>query len=83
MRLPNQTLGVVRGKTSGRYQSMANQSYTSTAQGIVAQMRAGGGFSLHWPSWCEVKCEAVAAACFAEIDCLKDCDSDNVSLYRM
>jgi hypothetical protein len=81
-------------KTRRRYQSVANQGYTSGGQGVVAQqLTVGGvggrGLGLHWPSWCELKCAAVAAACIfawgatgagaatwvlAEIACLSDCN---------
>jgi hypothetical protein len=38
MRIPNQTLGVVRRNTSGRYLSGANQSYTVAAQGVSGEL---------------------------------------------
>jgi hypothetical protein len=67
--MPGFTADTSLYKTSGRYQSLANQSY-SGGQGVVAQLRAGGGFgtrglSFHWPSWCEIECAAAAALCIA------------------
>jgi len=53
----------------GRYQSVATQSHSSGGQGVVAQIRAGGGAIRGGGGrlgfWCEAECAAIAALCIA------------------
>lgn len=60
----------VRGVRKGDRRSRTHHAHLHGPLEVVPQLRTGvgglgGGRSLHWPSWCEVECEAVAAACFA------------------
>ena len=43
MKMPGFTADTSLYKTSGRYQSVANQSFTSGGQGVAAQILARGG----------------------------------------
>ena len=60
MNMPGFTAEASLYKRSGRYQSVATQSFSSGEQRVISQMRAGGGLG---GFWCEAWCDAKFAAC--------------------
>jgi hypothetical protein len=62
MNMPGFTADTSLYKTSGRYQSVANQGYSSGEQSVISQIRGGGGIGVGgfgglnawgcWDSWC-------------------------------
>ena len=72
MNMPGFTADISLYRTCGRYRSVANQSHISGGEGVVAQIRVGGGFGttgglgfLDLPSWCETKCYIGYTLCLA------------------
>ena len=73
LKIPEFTAEASLYKTSGRYQSVATQSYTSGGQGVVAQIRAGGGFGAvrgFGRAAGGFKCDLESCRCDGASDCL-------------